>query len=29
MIAKVVAQLNAEKMGAVKMELMELFDIVK
>ena len=29
MVAKVVAQLNAEKLGAVKMKLMDLFDIVK
>ena len=29
MIAKVVAQLNADKLGAVKLKLMELFDIVK
>jgi len=29
MIVKVVAQLNAEKLGAVKLKLMELFDIVK
>jgi len=29
MIVKVVAQLNADKLGAVKLKLMELFDIVK